>query len=389
MHPSAGGPPVVVDHWCSGLRQRGVDATVLTTNAYAKDSEDSSWVSHYEGRFPIRVVDGMGPAGFGFAWNLKSFLRSRLEESSPEHVDLVHVHNLWSYSNCIAAKLCPRFGVPFVVSTHGMLDPNSLSRKAWKKRWYGKLAEWPSLRRASGLVFTHREEERLARLGADRLPPGHIVPLGSDAPPSEDRSRLAESFYARYPELRGKPLVLFLGRLHSKKGLDLLVEAFASVRKSCGYSHLVLVGPGEPSYVESLARRAHELGIDGFVTFTGPMNGDDKWSALAAASVFVLPSYQENFAISVAEALRMGTPVVLSDRVNIWSDLVAANVAIKTELDSGDVAAKITQVLGADDVKSADGIAMGERGRQYAIEHYNWDRSCEQLLRVYEAVLSK
>jgi glycosyltransferase involved in cell wall biosynthesis len=167
MHPSAGGPPVVADQWCAGLPEVGVDAEILTTDAYADAESDDSWLREYRDRYPVQVLPHRGPKGFGFSPAMRPAFLAALKR-----VDIVHLHNLWGYTNQIAARYCTKHGVPFVVSPHGMLDPNSVSRKWLKKRVYGSLFEFPALRKAAGLIFTHSEEDRLARTECKDLPQG-------------------------------------------------------------------------------------------------------------------------------------------------------------------------------------------------------------------------
>jgi glycosyltransferase involved in cell wall biosynthesis len=376
MHPNAGGPPVVVDRWATQQRQLGCQVEVLTTNGYA--GNDRSWVQTYAENYPIHVGRKRGPNGFGFSYGLRRKLLDVLPET-----DLVHVHNLWGYANQLAAKFCPRYDVPFVVSTHGMLDPHSVSRKKWKKRAYGSLKEWPALRKASGLIFTHQEEDRLARQSADKLPDGFVVPLATDEPPQGDLSAQEDAFYKRFPSLRDRRIVLFFGRLHSKKGLDLLIPAFAkSVAKNPDLC-LVLAGPCDESYLSELRSLLSQHGIEDKALFTGSLSGDEKWGALSAADLFALPSYQENFAIAVVEAIRAGTPVLLSKRVNIWEDLVNAGVAMSTELNPESIDQQIRLML-SDPEKLSE---MGTKGIQLAKNEYCWKRSAENLLRVYQEVL--
>ena len=376
MHPSAGGPPVVVQQWCAELQRRGVDASVLSTDAYASP-DDSSWLQQYRSDFPIDVVPYMGTRGFGYSPQMAEQFRRRLQDCS-----LVHVHNVWGYTNRLAARLCPAAGVPFVVSTHGMLDPHSMGRKAWKKKLYGRLVEFPALRKASGLVFTHAEEERLARQTCGRLPQGHVVPLGTEDPPELSRQHLQQQFLDDYPELQNTERIVFLSRLHEKKGLDLLLPAFAQIAAFRPACRLVLVGPGESDYVQSLKDRAQALGITDRVLFTGSLQGPHKWAALAAADVYVLPSYQENFAIALVEALRVGTPVVCSQRVNIWSDLAGARAATVCELTVESVAESILRLL--DDRREAE--QQGSRGASFATDNYTWPKSVDRLMEVYESL---
>ncbi len=377
MHPTAGGPPVVVDRWAVELQKLGWDVDVLTTDAYAQG--DDGWEEPFRQRYPMTVVRHAGPNGFGYGRELRRQLK-RLVRGC----DLVHVHNLWSYSNRLAAAECPRAGVPFVVSSHGMLDPNSVSRKLWKKRIYGSLFEWRQLRRAAAMVFTHAEEERLARSTCSGLPAGHVVPLGTEEPPAANRATLAGTFLAKHPKLADGPRIVFLGRLHAKKGLDLLLPAFRQVLDRIPAARLLLVGPGEAGYVRQLQGTAEALQIGERTTFVGSLAGEDKWSALAAGDVFALPSYQENFAIALVEALRVGTPAVCSRRVNIWQDLVSAGAAEDCELTVESVAERLLDLL-QNDARRGE---MGLQAEAFAAANYTWPHSAASLQAAYRRVLT-
>jgi glycosyltransferase involved in cell wall biosynthesis len=267
---------------------------------------------------------------------------------------------------------------------HGMLDPNSVRRKRVKKWLYAKLVEAPNLRRAARLVYTHAEEERLARQSVSGLPGGQIVPLAADDPPTTDRDRLASEFFERHPDLTDGPIVLFLGRLHPKKGLDLLLPAFAEVARSVPAARLVLVGPGDLGYVAKLKTATAAGNIAERVAFLGSLAGREKWAALAAANVFALPSYQENFAITAVEAMSIGTPVLLSQRVNIWPDVKSANAGIISELDTTLIAGNLVKVLS--DVGWAE--RLGINGRTLVQRTYNWDQTTDAAEIAYRTVLT-
>ena len=378
MHPSAGGPPVVVDRWCVELIRKGIDAGVVTTDAYS-DGKPNDWIEQYRSRYPIEVCKKVGPAGFGFSRALKSTFLDKLATT-----DLVHVHNIWGYTNLLAAGICPKLSVPFVVSTHGMLDPNSFGRKKIKKAIYGKVMEWPALRKAQAIFVTHSEEDRLARETCSDLPEAQVVSLGTEDPPSISREKLKFDFHSKFPLCKNQRLVLFLGRIHPKKGIDLLVRAMLTVRARHPETTLVLAGPGEPEYLKAVRRQCRESGIGSGVVFTGMLEGNDKWAALAAADVFALPSYQENFAIALVEALRMGVPAVVSQRINIWKDLIDGNAAVECELTSSSVAEKINFLLYEND-KAA---RIGENAAKLAAAKYTWKQSGEALIAAYDRVLT-
>lgn len=368
---------MVADRFCRNLFELGWDVEVITSDCYARDV-DRSWVEDFEAPYEMTVLRSQGPQGFGYCSGLSKVLEGKLRNA-----DVVHIHNLWSFFNIIGSKCCRKMNVPFVVSTHGMLDPNSLSRKAWKKKFYGLMFEWPRLRHAAGMIYTHPEEQRLAENQCAGLANGHVVPLAADEPPDEPREDLVESFLSRYPTLRGRRLVMFLGRLHSKKGLDLLIPAFKKLRASHEDVSLVLVGPCEPKYLESLRKMAIAEGIDADCHFLGAVAGREKWAALCAASLFALPSYQENFAIALVEAMSVGTPVLISKRINIWNEIQAADAGVVTDLTIQDVAGNMETMLRDCNVLRI----KGENARSFALGGYSWRSSAQSLIGAYNSLL--
>ncbi len=378
MHPSAGGPPVVVDQWCAGLKQLGHDVEVITTDSYAP-REDAHWQTEMRSRYRITVLKKIGPRGFGYAKRMKETFAEKLSS-----VDLVHVHNIWGYGSLLAARGCKRRNVRFVVSSHGMLDPYSMGRKSWKKLLYGRIFEFPALRSAAGMIFTHSEEERLARQTCFNLPRGYVVPLGTDDPPFEDRQTLSQEFLRQFPLTAKGPRILFLSRLHEKKGLNLLIPAFQQIVRQHPTTQLVLVGPGDSTYIDHLQAQAKSLDILNSMHFTGPLHGREKWAALASANLYVLPSYQENFAIALVEALRIGTPVVCSQRVNLSSDLQQAGAATICDLTVNGVANAIIRLMLAPE----DAQRQGKIGSALAEKKYTWKSSITTLVNAYRAILS-
>lgn len=376
MHPNAGGPPVVVDRLCSRLAARGHRVRVITTDAFAEN--EAGWERHYtNGGYELDVHHATG-SSFAYSPTLSKAIRTAVVES-----DLVNLHTVWTYPTLRAAWTCRKRGVPYVVMPHGMLDPNSVRRKRAKKWVYAKLIEGPNLRRAAGLMYTHPEEERLARETVSGLPRGWIVPLAADESPA-GRGQLAEEFFAQHRNLSGTKVILFLGRLHPKKGLDLLIPAFAGIARRRPDARLVLVGPGDGGYVDGLKARVTECGVGDRVSFLGPLAGRQKWAALAAATVFALPSYQENFAITVVEAMSVGTPVLLSNRVNIWPEVEKANAGLVSELDTDRIVDNLHEIIGNAEFAER----LGNNGRQLVQKAYSWDRMADAAEIAYRGVFS-
>ncbi|MEP6668733.1 MAG: glycosyltransferase [Chthoniobacter sp.] len=265
--------------------------------------------------WPVPVHAFYGHGNYGWTTAFTHWLRARASKFSG-----IFVHGLWQWQGLGTRQAVRGTEARYWLFPHGMLDPWFRQAFPWRharKAGYWKCFEHRVVRDAAGIVFTSEEERRSARATfqpwlAQRE---FVIPLGTTAPP-QPAEALRARFEARFPQLRGERILLFLGRLHEKKGCDLLIEAF---RRVAPPMHLVFAGPcADARFEADLRARAEGLRV----TFTGPLYGDDKWAALAAAEVFVLPSHQENFGVAVAEALASGVPVLLSQRVNIWREIV-------------------------------------------------------------------
>ena len=379
MHPRAGGPVVTVDRLCNRLSAAGLETCVLTTDAYANGAPVRTWGLD-DRSYTLRVhphrPSRLAPRRAG-----SRALARDLERIVPT-CDVVHVHTLWTHATAAACRAARRYDVPLVVMPQGMLDPHSLARKALRKKVYGSLCEFPRIRSAAAMAYTTAEERRLAESAVSALPPGHLVPLGTDEPPAVERDEAARAFLAAHPELADRQLVIHLGRIHPKKGLDLLIPAFARVSERVPDAHLLLVGPDEGGYLKVVKRFVHALGIGPKVTHIPMLHGVAKWQALAAASVFALPSYQENFGIAVAEAARMGLPLVISNRVNLWPDVRATGAGIVVDCRVDPVADALTTLLLDEDRRRR----TGQAAQALARSRYTWDRCAESVLELYASV---
>jgi len=266
-------------------------------------------------------VIAVGPAFFryGYAPRLVEFLQLHVHE-----YDIVIVNGLWQYCGLAVWRVMKRLDVPYIVFTHGMLDPwfkKTYPLKHLKKWLYWPWAEYRVLRDARYVVFTCEDERLLARESFWLYKVREAVTsFGTSSPPIESE-RLTEEFFSTYPAIRGKRLALFLSRIQAKKGCDILIEAFASVALQDESLHLVIAGPDQEGWVLQLKELACRLGIAERITWTGMLLGDLKWGAYYASEVFCLSSHQENFGIVVAEALACGRPVLISNKVNIWREI--------------------------------------------------------------------
>jgi glycosyltransferase involved in cell wall biosynthesis len=245
-----------------------------------------------------------------------------------------------------------------------MLDPWSLAQGRWKKKLYLALRLRNDLARASAIHFTNaieRDQARGVGLGTPSLVEKYIIDLREF-----DHLPPAGTFRNLHPSLQGQRLVLFLGRIHPKKGLDLLLPAFAAASERCD-AMLVLAGPVDEDYRQALRKRIDELKIGHRVLFTGALLGPQRLAAFAEADLFVLPSYQENTGIAVIESLAAGTPVLISDRVNIYPEIARADVGTVVPAELSALTAAIDRCLGARQSRQA----LADRSRAFVREQYD------------------
>ena len=266
-------------------------------------------------------VYALGPALLGYGFNVRLIPWLRANRSS---YDAVIVNGIWQFHSFGTWCALRNSDTPYVLFTHGMLDPwfkKKYPLKHLKKWMYWPWAEYRVLRDARAVIFTCEEERVLARFSFWLYHCNEqVVNYGTGHPPG-DPTLVVQEFFCRFPHLPGKKLVLFMGRIHPKKGCDLLIEAFAKRLAQHPEWHLVFAGPDQLGWKKKLHSRAAQLGIADRITWTGMITGSLKWGALRAAEMFVLPSHQENFGIAVSEALAAGVPVLISNKVNIWREI--------------------------------------------------------------------
>jgi glycosyltransferase involved in cell wall biosynthesis len=248
--------------------------------------------------------------------------------------DAITVEGLWQYHGSAVRTAALAAGVPYVVYPHGMLDPwfqRTYPRKHLKKVIFWKLVGHQVLRDARAVAFTTEEEMRLAQNSFQPWQARCVIsPLGVVVPGSERATRAA-NWRARYPALAKRKYLLYLGRIDPKKGVDILLEAYAAVHEKKNPTNiappaLVLAGPeSRPEFSAQCRAIMQRLGLEEGrdVIWTGMLDHEMKWAALESADALVLPSHQENFGYVVAEALAAGTPVLISKQVNLWREVIA------------------------------------------------------------------
>lgn len=313
---SAGGGPVEFIRQLATIRHEfGVEMAVACL-------DDRNTASSTDFPCPVNAL-GPGSPGYGYSKEFVPWL-----EKTRSDFDLVWVHGIWQYSSFGTWLALHQTDSPYVVLPQGMLDPwfnRKYPLKHLKKRLYWPVAEYKVLRDARAVLFTCEEERLLARQSFSPYRCREVITsLGTIGPTGNRQSQIA-AFQAKFPELNNKRLLLFLGRIHEKKGADILLSAFAKIGPVCPELQLVMAGPSANNYAAQLKVSFENQypALAQRVTWTGMLSGDLRWGAFYSAEAFILPSHQENFGLAVAEALACSLPVLISNRVNIWREIQA------------------------------------------------------------------
>lgn len=357
-------------------KRRRISAAPATMAATACDPATERFAGQAAGRPPIRHYF---PKRLNFYKVSPAFARWIFLHV--RDYDLVHVHALFSFTSVMAAWAARRAGVPYIVRPLGTLNRYGVTqRRPWLKQLSLKLIEGPILRHASVVHFTaDAEREDAESLGLSMR--GVVIPIGIAPLPQQD----ASVFLARFPQLAHRRITLFLSRLDRVKNVESLLRAFAQLRESFPNATLVIAGDGEPAYVAGLKRLADELGLADRIVWAGFVDGELKASAFAAAEVFVLPSFSENFGIAAAEALMAGLPCVLGEGVAIADEVARAGAGVVTAPDPEAIAAALRRVLTSD----AQREDMGRRARALASEKYSLAAMGAALHALYSRILAQ
>ena len=367
-----GGPVRALVGLASAQARAGLEVRVFATFSAGAELDHATDALRTAG---VRV-DLLGPCRWPMSWH------PRLPAAAGAVVagcDVLHVHALWEEVQHRAARAAQAGGVPYVIRPCGMLDPWSLARGSLKKRIYMSARLRRNLDDAAAIHFTTpAEAEAAGNLGL-RTPvvlEPNGVELGEflSAPPRG-------SFRERHPAIGCRPMVLFLGRVHTGKGLELLIPAFARMRLP--EAVLVVAGP-DSDYRTAADAEVKRLGLGDRVLFTGMLHGPERVAALVDADVFCLPSHHENFGIAVVEALAAGTPVIVSDQVAIHPQVSAARVGGVVPLDVDALARELHRWLTDHVLRSA----AAARAATVAREQYDWNFIAERWAGHYRKILT-
>ena len=344
----------------------------VATTVASLDPPDAPWLQDQ----PFQAI-GLGPVAGGYGY--RRGLPARIRALAQQH-DAVIIEGIWQYHAYATWRALRGSAIPYFVYTHGMLDPwfkRTYPLKHLKKWAYWPWADYRVLRDAQAVLFTTEQERLLARQSFWLYKANEqVVGYGTSAPPP-DAERQRQAFYGQFPQLRGQRILLFLSRIHPKKGVDLLIEAFAAVASSDSRLQLVIAGPDQVGWLAALQQRGAALGIADRLTWPGMLSGELKWGAFRCAELFCLPSHQENFGIVVAEALACGLPVAIAEPVNISAEVAAAGAG----LVHADTVAGTSEALRCWlELKAGEKQQMGVRGEQLFRERFDFASVVQKLL---------
>lgn len=295
-----------------------------------------------------------------------------------QEADLVHLHTPWDLANVQLASALRATEVPYMVTIHGMLDDYSMRLKPLKKRFYLALFEERLFQHAAAVHFTAEAErdQALPWIPGDYLPV--IQACAMDLTPYDNLPG-PELALKAFPEiLPERKKILFLSRVHPKKGLELLLEAGRILRDRQTPIQLLIAGPGEEGYLSQLRALSQRCGLNGDTHFLGMVRGAEKLSLYQLADVFVLPTYQENFGLVLPEAMATGTPVVTTRGTDIWRELQQGGAKI-VDFSPSSIADAIADLL-SDETRRRE---IGRQGQTFVRQWLNVENVAAGYERMY------
>ncbi len=372
-----GGPSKSVVELAATIGKIGISVDIVTTNANGSNVLDVNlftWIQ--EKNYRIQYFSYCDFLDYKISWSLTRWLFQNVSD-----YDLVHTNAIFSYPVLPAYWACKNYNIPYIATPHGMLEPWALAYKSGKKKLYFNFLEKPGLEKASAIqMLASSEAERIKALNLKS--PLVIVPNGIHKKDFESLPS-PDIFYQKFPETRNKTLIIFLGRIDPKKGLDLLAPAFAKAHREFPDTHLIVAGPDNTGFLPAAENYFIEAGCKNAVTFTGMLTGEMKYAALAAANIYVAPSYSEGFSMSVLEGMAAGLPCVITTGCN-FPEAGMANAASIVDIDVEQIADALIQLL--QDYQAAK--KMGDRARQFILENYTWDSIASKMVSVYQDIIN-
>jgi glycosyltransferase involved in cell wall biosynthesis len=376
-----GGPITSVHALNKALVKKGMDVNVYTTTVGLEEDVPATHEINVDG---VRVYyfaftklfEFLGATGWQFSWSMTRALKRNLKA-----FDLIYIVSVWNYPTAASAHYCREYKKPYIISPQGALYPYTFNRKIWKKLPYYHGVAKRDIQSATAIHYLTEDEAKRCHSYLDLKNQRIVIPNGIDMSEFNfvpERKKLRERY--RYP-INNK-VILFLGRIHWIKGLDILSKAFGKLARERNDVHLLIVGSGGSGDEKKMRRLFREEGALDSVTFTGALRGKEKLEAFAGSHLFVLPSYSETFSMAILEAMICGLPVVITRQCN-FPEIQTAKAGLIINPDGEDLYHALVKVL--DNEKEA--TEMGSRGKKLVEECYTIDKVADRMLRAYEEVV--
>jgi glycosyltransferase involved in cell wall biosynthesis len=357
----SGGPATAIVPMCRALMQQGIETLLLSTTDGLPEILDAA---EYKG-VPAAFFQPQLGASFKYSPPLAAWLSANIK-----NYDLTHIHAVFNHSSIAASQACRKAGVPYIIRPLGTLDPWSMTQKSLRKRLFWQLYGKSMLQHAAAVHYTS-EVEKLSTERHLGLNHGKVIALGIDANNANSNGRMFS-----------EPYVLVLSRLHPKKAVEVLIDAFQSLSRNGKFANwrLVIAGDGPSDYVSKLKAR---VAATDRITFTGWLDEDKKHAMLAGASLLALPSHQENFGLCVMEALSHSVPVLVSPNVNLATEIVSANAGWISAIDTEALATRLAEALSDEDELKKRGHA----GKKLS-QKYSWENVATGLINLYTEIVN-
>jgi glycosyltransferase involved in cell wall biosynthesis len=379
--PVRGGPSQAIIEMVKVLENQGVEAMIATTNDNGLtllDVPTNDWL-RYQGVL-VRFFPRFSPSQnsvreFAFSAAFTQWLWHHVQD-----YDLIHIHAIFSYPSTAAMAIARRRGVPYIIRPLGQLCEWSLQQSTLKKKLYLWIIERANLNHSQGLHLTS-EQEKSESAKLCLTCPSFVVPHGLNFPPVIDNAR--QRLRARFNLPENENIILFLSRIHPKKGLDYLISALGHLVK---YPFtFILAGSGESAYEARVRSLLQESGLNARTILPGFVKGETKNLLLQGADLYALTSHSENFGVAALEALAAGLPVMVTSGVALSNEMQRYQLGYVSELNKD----AITSTLESYFSNPEAAIQMGKRAQQFILENYTWKKNAENLIKTYRIVLDK
>jgi glycosyltransferase involved in cell wall biosynthesis len=377
-----GGPIRCVSQLCESLTRQGADVSVFTTNADGRDKLDVPTDAP-------TVVDGVNVRYFESVrtpWGIDSTAFRRDISRAISDFDLVHMSAMWQPLGVPLARAASHAGIPYIYSLHGGVNPWSWQNRKLRHRLYWWALERQVVRKSAALHVTcQAEQEEVLRLGVGGGQTIINVPNGIQPTVFARRNEAGETFRDSLGLHSKEKIILSLGRLNPKKGIDIFLKAAAELLRVSNEWLYVIAGPDEDNYQKKLEKLIGELGIADKVCFCGMLSGETLLGAYSAAEIFALTSYNENFGMSVVEAMAASVPVLISDQVGISREILMDEAGMVVSLERNSIRDALARMISSQELRNY----YSQKGLACVKQRYDSDMVTLQIIEAYKLVLSK